>query len=65
VGVKKCINKEKRQRKPLQSLIPALKLKPALADLRKYWDNLLSIYAVDSGDDRIDRMVNIWNSTSV
>jgi len=29
--------------------------------LREYWDNLLSIYQVKSGDDKLDRMVNIWN----
>jgi len=33
----------------------------ALAELREYWDNLLSVYTVDSGDDKLDRMVNIWN----
>ena len=32
-----------------------------LLNLRKYWDNLLSIYTVDSGDEKLDRMVNIWN----
>ncbi|MBN1407816.1 MAG: hypothetical protein JW956_08505 [Calditrichaceae bacterium] len=33
----------------------------ALADLKKYWDDLLSIYSVKSHDERLDRMVNIWN----
>jgi len=33
----------------------------AMADLREYWDNLLSTYSVESGDARLDRMVNIWN----
>jgi len=33
----------------------------ALADLAEYWDNLLSKYAIESGDDKLDRMVNIWN----
>jgi cellobiose phosphorylase len=37
------------------------KVDAALAELRKYWDNLLSIYTVNSGDDKLDRMVNIWN----
>ena len=37
------------------------KLMNALAGLRKYWDNLLSIYTVESGDEKLDRMVNIWN----
>jgi cellobiose phosphorylase len=39
----------------------AEKVDQALADLKEYWKNLLSIYNVKSGDDRLDRMVNIWN----
>ena len=39
----------------------AAKVDAAFAELRKYWDNLLSIYTVDSGDEKLDRMVNIWN----
>jgi len=37
------------------------KVDEAFAELKKYWDNLLSIYSVQSGDERLDRMVNIWN----
>lgn len=37
------------------------KVDAALAELRKYWDNLLSIYTIQSGDEKLDRMVNIWN----
>lgn len=33
----------------------------ALAELRTYWDNLLSIYSVKTGEEKLDRMVNIWN----
>ncbi|MGZ4722920.1 MAG: GH36-type glycosyl hydrolase domain-containing protein [Ilumatobacteraceae bacterium] len=33
----------------------------AMADLRAYWDNLLSTYTARTGDPRVDRMVNIWN----
>ena len=33
----------------------------ALAELAKYWDGLLSKYNVNSGDKKLDRMVNIWN----
>ena len=29
--------------------------------LAKYWDELLSIYRVDSGEARLNRMVNLWN----
>nr|MBP7509909.1 glycosyl transferase [Prolixibacteraceae bacterium] len=37
------------------------KVDAALAELKKYWDDLLSIYSVKSSDDKLDRMVNIWN----
>ncbi len=37
------------------------KVDDAFNELKKYWDNLLSIYKVDSGNDKLDRMVNIWN----
>lgn len=29
--------------------------------LQQYWDTLLGSYTVESGDDKLDRMVNIWN----
>jgi cellobiose phosphorylase len=37
------------------------KVDAALAELKKYWDNLLNVFSVDSGDEKLDRMVNIWN----
>lgn len=37
------------------------KVNAALAELAAYWDNLLSIYQVESSDDKLNRMVNIWN----
>lgn len=33
----------------------------AMADLRAYWERLLGKYSVASGDEKLDRMVNIWN----
>ena len=33
----------------------------ALAKLHDHWNNLLSTYSVKSGDEKLDRMVNIWN----
>ena len=33
----------------------------AFDELRKMWDELLSKYTVQSDDDRLNRMVNIWN----
>ncbi|TAJ14513.1 glycosyl transferase [Marinilabiliaceae bacterium JC017] len=37
------------------------KVEAALAELRKYWDDLLSVYVLKSKDDKLNRMVNIWN----
>ena len=33
----------------------------ALAALKEYWNDLLGGYQVRSGDEKLDRMVNIWN----
>lgn len=33
----------------------------AFAELNAYWRDLLSTYSVNSGDEKLDRMVNIWN----
>ncbi len=33
----------------------------AIAQLQKYWDELLSSYTLESQDERLNRMVNIWN----
>ena len=33
----------------------------AFAELNDYWNRLLNIYSVKSGNDKLDRMVNIWN----
>jgi cellobiose phosphorylase len=57
---KNIINK-KKAKETIAAFNTAAKVDAALADLRKYWDNLLSVYTVDTGDDKIDRMVNIWN----
>ncbi|MBD0778003.1 glycosyl transferase [Maribacter sp. ANRC-HE7] len=37
------------------------KIDVAYEELRTYWDRLLGKINIDSGDDRLDRMVNIWN----
>ena len=33
----------------------------AFARLNDYWKGLLSKYSVKSSNDKVDRMVNIWN----
>jgi len=57
---KNIINK-KKAKETIARFNTSGKVDSALSDLRKYWDNLLSIYTVNSGDDKVDRMVNIWN----
>jgi cellobiose phosphorylase len=39
----------------------AEKVDAAFEELKKYWDNLLDKFVLDSGDEKLDRMVNIWN----
>ena len=33
----------------------------AFAELNEYWENLLSKYTIESSNDKVNRMVNIWN----
>ncbi|HEX6277888.1 MAG TPA: glycosyl transferase [Polyangiaceae bacterium] len=37
------------------------KVAGALGALNKYWDELLSTYTVTSKDEKLNRMVNVWN----
>lgn len=37
------------------------KVNQAFNDLKSYWDNLLSVFVLNSSEDSLDRMVNIWN----
>ncbi|MGB5437839.1 MAG: glycosyl hydrolase family 65 protein [Maribacter sp.] len=37
------------------------KIDAAYNELRTYWDKLLGKINIESNDDRLDRMVNIWN----
>lgn len=57
---KSVINK-----KPAKAMIAKFdtveKVNAAYDALRVYWDNLLGTISIDSGDDKLDRMVNIWN----
>jgi len=57
---KGVINKEKA-RQMIARFSTGEKVDKAFEELRHYWDDLLSRYVVDSGDGRLDRMVNIWN----
>ena len=37
------------------------KVQKAYDDLATYWEDLLSIFSIQSGEEKLDRMVNIWN----
>ena len=58
--VKGRVNKRRAQRMIARYDTPE-KLDAALAALRREWDGLLSRFTLQSGDARLDRMVNIWN----
>ncbi|WP_304197689.1 GH36-type glycosyl hydrolase domain-containing protein [Flavobacterium alvei] len=57
---KSIINK-----KPAKAMIEKYntveKVEAAFNELKVYWDNLLSTINIQSGDEKLDRMVNIWN----
>jgi cellobiose phosphorylase len=57
---KGVINK-KKARILMEQFNTSAKVDAAFDQLRAYWDNLLNIFTIDSGDSRLDRMVNIWN----
>lgn len=57
---KNIINKTKAKA-TIAKFDTVAKVDAAWSELRKYWDNLLSVYTVKSGDEKLDRMVNIWN----
>ena len=52
-------------KQPAQDLIARYdtpeKVVAAFDDLNRYWDELLSRFRLSSHDERLDRMVNIWN----
>ena len=54
------IRKEKAHEMIAQFGTPA-KADAGLKTLNEYWDSLLSRFTVSSPDEKVDRMVNIWN----
>ena len=54
------INKEKAHRL-IDELDTTEKVDRAFEQLGQYWDRLLGIYQVRTGNAKLDRMVNIWN----
>ncbi|MDT8718390.1 glycosyl transferase [Clostridium sp. 19966] len=54
------INKTKAKAM-IRSLSTTEQVNAAFEELKKYWDSLLSIYSLKSSEEKLDRMVNIWN----
>ena len=56
----KVINKA-----PAYALLDAFRtdaqFEKALADLKAFWENLLGRFVLQSGDERFDRQINLWN----
>ncbi|HKL71206.1 MAG TPA: hypothetical protein VJ855_01000, partial [Marinilabiliaceae bacterium] len=57
---KNVINKTKAK-EAIARFDSVAKVSAAFDELKTYWDDLLSVYVVKSDDDKLDRMVNIWN----
>ncbi len=53
------INKTKA-RQMLAQFDTVEKVADSFAELKAYWDRLLSIFSVESDDDKLNRTVNIW-----
>ncbi len=54
------INKT-RAKEMMDNFLSVSKFDEALAALKVYWNNLLSTYKLEASDDKLCRMVNIWN----
>ena len=52
-------------KKPAKEMLAQLstddQIAAAFDALKKHWDNLLSAYILKSGEEKLNRMVNIWN----
>ncbi len=59
-GSSPIINKEKAKAM-IMAYDTTEKVNSAFAELKAYWDNLLDIYVLKSEEEKLDRMVNIWN----
>ncbi len=57
---KGVINKQKAKA-TLANFDTVAKVDAALDELKTYWDELLGSFVLHSGDEKLDRMVNIWN----
>ena len=59
-GSSPIINKAKAQQM-IAAFDTTAKVDAAFSELKAYWDALLDIFTVKSEEEKLDRMVNIWN----
>ena len=59
-GSSPIVNKAKAKA-IMQQLDTTAKVDAAFAQLKAYWDGLLDSYVLTSPEEKLDRMVNIWN----
>jgi len=59
-GSSPIINKAKAKTM-IASFDTTAKVDAAFSELKAYWDALLDVYSVKSPEEKLDRMVNIWN----
>lgn len=57
---KNTINKT-NARETIARFDTAAKVDASFSELRSYWDKLLRNFSVNSGNEKLDRMVNTWN----
>jgi len=57
---KGVINKSKAKA-VISSFDTAGKVNAAFNELKTYWDNLLNVFTINTKEEKLDRMVNIWN----
>ncbi|NTV90981.1 MAG: glycosyl transferase, partial [Clostridiales bacterium] len=57
---KGIINKS-RAKETIERFSTSAAVDGAFVELKEYWEALLSKYTVDSPDEKLNRMVNIWN----
>ncbi len=59
-GSSPIINKAKAQAM-IKAFDTSEKVNAAFEELKAYWDRLLGSYVLESGEEKLNRMVNIWN----
>ena len=59
-GSSPIINKAKAKAM-IESFDTSAKVDAAFSELKAYWDALLDVYSVKSPEEKLDRMVNVWN----